>query len=264
MMLHTASRLQTLDTHFFSEVETRIAQLKAAGQDIIRLDIGSPDLPPAAHILEALSRAAASPEAHGYQSSRGTHSLRMAWAEMYQRAYGVLLDPEREVLPLMGSKEGIFHLVQACIDPGDVVLGPDPGYMTYRRAALFAGGEYYPLPLLPDAQYLPDLHTIPGKVLRRTRMLWINYPNNPTAATAPTEFLARVVEFACDHHLLLCHDAAYTQVSYDGYSAPSCRQYQVPGKWRWNLTRCRNHTTWLAGEWVRRLATRRFYRPCTR
>ncbi len=226
-MLHTTTRLQTLDTNFFSRLDGQIARLEASGQDIIRLDAGSPDLPPALHILEALTQAASAPDTHGYQSSRGTTSLRCAWAEMYQRFYGVTLDPEREVLPLIGSKEGIFHLTQACIEPGQVVLGPDPGYMTYQRAAVFAGGEYYPLPLLAENQYLPDLLAIPPRVLDRTKLLWINYPHNPTAAIAPLEFLAHAVEFAREHHLLLCQDAAYSQVTFDGYRAPSL--LSIPG-----------------------------------
>ncbi len=226
-MFNTAGRLQYLEEHFFSDVEASISQLRAAGLPIIRLDVGSPDLPPAQHILEALHAAADLPDAHGYQSTRGGSGLRQAWVGMYQRAYGVELDPEREVLPLMGSKQGIFHLTQACLGPGEVVLGPDPGYMTYQRAALFAGGEYYPLPLLPENQYLPDLEAIPAEILRRARLLWLNYPHNPTGAVAPLEFLSQAVEFARRHSLLLCHDAAYTQVTFDSYRAPSL--LSVPG-----------------------------------
>ena len=221
MTIHTAARIQTQNPHFFTALETRIASLQAAGQDIIRLDAGSPDLPPAPHILEALVQTAALPTAHGYQGLRGTPGLRRAWAEMYQRCYRVELDPEREVLPLMGSKEGIFNLTQACIEPGDVVLGPDPGYMTYPRAASFAGGEYHPLPLLPENQYLPDLQSVPAETLKHARMLWLNYPHNPTAATATGEFLQQALAFARQHHLLLCSDAAYTQVTFDGYQPPS-------------------------------------------
>lgn len=226
-MFHTAEKLQSLPAHFFSRLDEQVARLKAAGQDIIRLDAGSPDLPPAAHILEALARTASLPEAHGYQSIRGTPELRCAWATMYQRSYGVELDPEREVLPLLGSKEGIFHLVQACIGPGEVVLGPDPGYMTYWRATAFVGGEYHPLALLPENHYLPDLQSIPLDILRRARLLWLNYPHNPTSAIAPIQFLEQAVAFACQHKLLLCHDAAYTQVTFEGYRAPSL--LSIPG-----------------------------------
>ncbi len=220
-MFRSAERIQSLQAHFFARLDDQLARLKAAGRDIIRLDAGSPDMPPAAHITEALALAASSSSAHGYQNMRGTPELRQAWAEMYQRCYGVTLDPEGEVLPLLGSKEGIFHLMQACIGPGDVVLGPDPGYMTYLRATNFAGGDYYALPLLPENHYLPDLQAIPSEVLRHARVLWLNYPHNPTAATAPADFLEQTVEFAREHKLLLCHDAAYTQVTFDGYRAPS-------------------------------------------
>ncbi len=220
-MLHTASRLHTLEAHFFSDIEARIGQLRLAGCDVIRLDAGSPDLPPAPHILEALRRSADSPGAHGYQGPRGTSVLRQAWANMYQQTYGVELDPDSEVLPLMGSKQGIFLLTQACVEPGDVVLGPDPGYMTYQRAALFAGANYYPLPLLPENHYLPEFATIPPEILSHARLLWLNYPHNPTGAVAPPEFFEEALEFARFHSLLLCHDAAYTQVTFDGYRAPS-------------------------------------------
>lgn len=226
-MFHTASRIQRLAPPFFSSLEDRIAHLESSGQAVIRLDAGSPDLPPAPHILEALSRAISSDDAHGYQSNRGIRLLRQAWSEMYQRCYGVELDPELEILPLMGSKEGIFHLIQACVEPGDVVLGPDPGYMTYRRAALFAGGEYYSLPLLAAKHYLPDLHAIPTSILARARLLWINYPHNPTSAIATLEYLSDAVDFTRKHSLLLCHDAAYTQVTFDGYRAPSL--LAIPG-----------------------------------
>ncbi len=251
----SASRLQTLSPHFFAELESRIASLNISGKEIIRLDTGSPDLPPAAHIVQALAACAASPDAHGYQASRGTPALRQAWAEMYLRAYDVQLDPERDVLPLMGSKEGIFHLTQALISPGDVVIGPDPGYMTYRRAALFAGGEYYPMPLLPGAHYLPDLRAIPESVLERARLLWINYPHNPTGATAPVDFLAEVVEFARAHRLLLCQDAAYSQVTFDGYRAPSL--LSIPGAMEVavefnSLSKSHNMAGWRVGAAVGR------------
>jgi len=194
---------------------------------VIRLDEGSPDLPPAPHIIEALARAAGRPDTHSYQPHRGFAGLRQAWAEMYQGAYGVAVDTESEVLPLLGSKEGIFHLPLAFVEPGSVVLVPDPGYITYTRGARLAGGETYYLPLRRELGFLPDLQAVPPETLRRTRILWLNYPNNPTASTASLDFFAEAVAFARDHNLLLCHDAAYTQVSFDGYRAPSI--LEVPG-----------------------------------
>ena len=226
-MKNTAQRLQLVPSQFFAALNTKIAALQDAGREIIRLDIGSPDLPPAPHIVTALAQAAASADNHGYQNHKGPAALRQAWAGMYQRVHGVELDPESEIVPLLGSKEGIFHLAQAILDPGDVALIPDPGYLTYASGAILAGGRPYSLPLLPERYYLPDLTTIPPEILRRTRLLWLNYPNNPTAATAPLEFFAAAVEFARQHGLLVCHDAAYSQVTFEGYRAPSI--LEVPG-----------------------------------
>ncbi len=222
-----SERMQSFPDHFFAELNSRIRELRARDKDVIRLDIGSPDLPPAPEIIEALNRSAAHPDHHGYQPYRGPQELREAWAGMYQRLYQVKLDPDSEILPLMGSKEGIFNLVMASIDPGEVVLIPDPGYFTYDRATRFAGGEPVYLPLLPHNNFLPELQNIPEQHLKRAKMLWLNYPNNPTAATVNLDFFTRAVAFARQHDLLVCHDAAYTRVTYDGYQAPSI--LQVPG-----------------------------------
>jgi LL-diaminopimelate aminotransferase len=213
--------------HFFAGLNIRLAALQAQGCDIIRLDEGSPDLPPAPHIIEALARAARRPDTHSYQPHRGFTELRLAWAGMYQRLYGVTIDPESEVLPLLGSKEGIFHLPLAFVEPGSVVLVPNPGYITYTRGARLAGGEPYFLPLLPERGFLPDLQAVPPEIVQRAKLLWLNYPNNPTAATATLDFFAEAAAFARDHQLLLCHDAAYAQVTFDGYRAPSL--LEVPG-----------------------------------
>jgi LL-diaminopimelate aminotransferase len=188
---------------------------------VIRLDIGSPDLPPVPHILEALQRSASQAGNHGYQAHNATAGLREAWAAYYLRTSQVKLDSKTEVLPLMGSKEGIFHLMLALIDPGDIVLIPDPGYITYTQGTQVSGGEPYYLKLDSAQGYLPDLASIPPQIARRARVLWLNYPNNPTAATAPLGFFQQAVDFAREYDLLVCHDAAYTQVTFDGYQAPS-------------------------------------------
>jgi LL-diaminopimelate aminotransferase len=201
--------------------------MRSSGIHIIRLDIGSPDLPPAPYILEALWKSAKDPGSHGYQLHQGTRRLREAWANMYERSYSVSLDPDKEILPLLGSKEGIFHLTQAYVNPGDVVLVPDPGYLTYRMSAAFAGGETYPMVLCYNRDYLPDLESIPSDIARRARLLWINYPNNPTAAVASLTFFDEVIAFARKYDILVCHDSAYTQVVYNGYQAPSI--FQVSG-----------------------------------
>ena len=222
-----AARMQTLPSNFFADIEAQIAAMQAGGQDVIRLDVGSPDLPPPPSVIETLERSARSPDHHGYQPHLGPQRLRQAWAEMYRQLYGIELDPERQVLPLLGSKEGIFNFTQAWAGPGDVVLAPDPGYMTYARAAAFAGAEVYPLPLLPGNAFLPDLEAIPPEIARRARLLWLNYPNNPTAAVAGRDFMASAVAFARRHDLWLCHDAAYARVTFDGYRAPSV--LEIPG-----------------------------------
>jgi LL-diaminopimelate aminotransferase len=222
-----SQRIDSFSDHFFADLNTRILEMEAGGKDVIRLDIGSPDLPPAPHITDALARSAASYSHHGYQPHNGPENLREAWAGLYQRLYQVDLNPDSEIIPLIGSKEGIFNLVMACIDPGDVVIIPDPGYITYTRATLFAAGEPYYLVLDPERDFLPDLNKIPSAVLHQAKMIWLNYPNNPTAATANLEFFNEVVAFSRLHDLLVCHDAAYSQVTYDGYQSPSI--LQAPG-----------------------------------
>lgn len=226
-MLQPASRLNVIKTHFFSDLGKAIAGLQRRGIQVIRLDEGSPDLPPAPHIIQALERAARQPDAHGYQPQRGSQALREAWAQMYAREHGVQLDPESQVLPLLGSKEGIFHLPQAFLEAGDLVLAPDPGYVTYLRGAQLVGAEVYALPLSPEKNYFPDFDSIPPAVLKRSRLLWLNYPHNPTAAVTTRAHFEQALAFARQHDLLLAHDAAYTRITYDGYRAPSL--LEVPG-----------------------------------
>ena len=216
-----------MQVHFFASIETRIQELVSQGCDVVRLDIGSPDMPPHPLIIQALQASVEKANKHGYQPHSGPRALREAWVEMYRKVYGVQLDPDRELVPLIGSKEGIFNLMMALVNPGDVVLIPDPGYITYTRGVQFAGGEPYYLPLAKDAGYLPDLDSVPQQVLRRSSVLWLNYPNNPTAAIAPEKFFEQAIEFARLNDLLICHDAAYTQVTFDGYRAPSL--LSVPG-----------------------------------
>jgi LL-diaminopimelate aminotransferase len=226
-MKSPAGRMFHLAPHFFAALSARIQVLQSEGRDIIRLDEGAPDLPPAPHILDALVRSAARPDTHSYQPHRGPRSLRQAWAGSYRRLYEVDLDPESEIIPLLGSKEGIFHLSLAFIEPGDIALVPDPGYITYTRGALVAGGEVYRMPLLPERGYLPDLESLPPEVLQRAKLMWLNYPNNPTAAVASLEFFAQAAALAREYGFLLCHDAAYMQVAFDGEQPPSL--LQAPG-----------------------------------
>jgi LL-diaminopimelate aminotransferase len=222
--MQPAIRLNRLTTQFFARLNRKISALQAGGIDVIRLDIGSPDLPPPAHVIAALTDSAMKPDHHGYQSHNATQALRQAWANLYQRLYAVHLDPDKEIIPLLGSKEGIFHITLALVDPGEVVLIPDPGYLTYTQGAMLAGGEPYYLPLLPERDFLPNLADIPESIARRARIYWLNYPNNPTAAVASLEFFAEVVSFCRRYNILLCHDAAYSQVVFEGYTAPSVLQ----------------------------------------
>ena len=215
-----------LRTNFFATINARASKLQADGVDIIRLDIGSPDLPPAGHIVQALSESAGLPHVHGYQSHRGMPELRAAWASMYDRVHGVSLDPDG-ILPLLGSKEGVFHISIAVLNPGDVVLVPDPGYQTYVQGAIFAGAVPVSMPLSLENSYLPDLSSIPMEAVRRTKMMWLNYPHNPTAALANQDFYADALDFCSRHGILLCHDAAYAQITYDGFRASSI--LELPG-----------------------------------
>lgn len=222
-----ATRLSDLPPYPFAQWAAHVAGVRAQGQDVIRLDVGNPDVPPPDAVIETLCRSARRPDSHGYCGYRGISALREAIASYYERRFGVALDPESEVVPLIGSKEGIVNLALAFLGPGDLALVPDPGYAPYARGAILAGAEVYRVPLLPEHDFLPQLDAIPAEVAHKARLIWLNYPNNPTGATADLDFLARAVDFARRHELLLCHDAPYCDVTYDGYVAPSV--LEVPG-----------------------------------
>lgn len=222
-----AHRLDSIPPYFFHFLPQRLAALRAQGVDVIRLDAGSPDLPPAPHIVAALNRSAEDPDNHGYQPYSGTPEYRAAWAEFYRRRFEVTLDPQREVIALLGSKEGVFHLHLALVNPGEVVLVPDPGYLAYTNGARFAGAEIVYMPLLARNRYLPDLAALPAETLRRAKLMWLNYPNNPTGAVATLPFFAEAVALAREYNFLIAHDAPYTEITYGHYVAPSL--LQVPG-----------------------------------
>jgi LL-diaminopimelate aminotransferase len=197
------------------------------GADVISLGIGDPDLPTPPHIIQALALAAADPKNHQYPSYEGMATFRKAAADWYWGRFGVTLDPAKEVLTLIGSKEGIGHLPLAFVNPGDVVLVPDPAYPVYQAGTLFAGGESHYMPLISARDFLPDLGAIPAAVLKRAKILWLNYPNNPTGAVAPREFLVEAVDFARQHRLILAHDAPYSEIAFDGYRPESI--LNIPG-----------------------------------
>jgi LL-diaminopimelate aminotransferase len=197
------------------------------GLDVIRLDIGNPEMPPPDEVIDALCHSANNSAHHGYPGYRGVPSLRSAIAAYYKRRFGVELDAESQIVPLIGSKEGIVNITQACADPGDTVLVPDPGYAAYTLGAYLAGASVHAFPLEPELGFVADLDAIPTDDANAAVMMWLNYPNNPTGATADAGFFADALAFAEQHDLLLCHDAPYSDVTYDGYIAPSI--LQVPG-----------------------------------
>lgn len=222
-----ADRIASFKPYFFAALTQKINVLKAKNVDVIRIDMGSPDLPPAEFIIEALDKSARRKDTHGYTPNGGTPAFRQAIATYYQNRFGVTLDPKTETLTLLGSKEGLFNLSQILINPGDVAIVPDPGYPVYSASGIIAGAEIYFVPLLKENGFLPDLDSIPADILERAKLMWLNYPNNPTGAIAPFSFLEKAVDFGRKHHILIAHDAPYVDVCFDGYVAPSI--LQVPG-----------------------------------
>ena len=216
-----AERLRRLPPYLFKAIDEKKAEVKARGVDIIDLGVGDPDIPTPSHIVEELKRAAQDPSNHRYPSYSGMREFRETVARWYENRFGVELDPDSEVVSLIGSKEGIAHFPLAFVDPGDVVLVPSPAYPVYGIATLFAGGEPYIMPLKEDNRFLPDLGSIPPRILERAKAMFINYPNNPTSATADKDFFSGVVEFAKANKIIVCHDAAYTEMAFDGYRPPS-------------------------------------------
>lgn len=222
--IESPERLKKLPPYLFAEIDRIKRELIARGQDVIDLGVGDPDLPTPSFIIESLTQAARNPANHRYALDQGMPELRRAIASWYKNRFRVELDPDHEILPLIGSKEGIGHVPLALINPGDVVLVPDPGYPVYKSGTWFAGGEPVLMPLLEERQYLPDFSAISADVLKKAKMMFLNYPNNPTAACADTHFFEQAIAFAREHGIIICHDAAYTEISYDGYQAPSFLQ----------------------------------------
>ncbi|MBA2313623.1 MAG: LL-diaminopimelate aminotransferase [Actinobacteria bacterium] len=222
--MRTARRIEKLPPYLFAEIDRKVAQARARGADIISFGVGDPDLPTAPHIVEALIDAARDPATHRYPSYTGMPRFRESIASWYGSRFGVKLDSDDEIQPLVGSKEGIFHLPVAFVDPSDVVLVPDPGYPVYETGTILAGGEAVLMPLVPENGFVPDLDAIPQGALERATVMWLNYPSNPTSATVDLSVFERAVSFCKEHDLLLAHDAAYTEITFDGYVAPSVLQ----------------------------------------
>ena len=214
-------RLERIPPYLFAELERKIADKRAQGVDVISLGIGDPDTPTPEVVVDALGRAARDPATHRYPSNRGRAEFRDAVRAFYERRFGVSLDPEREIVPALGAKECVFNLNLAFLDPGDAALASDPGYPVYTGGPLLAGGEPVLLPLLPERGFAPDLDAVAPEDAERARLLYLNYPNNPTGAVAPAGLFERAVDFGREHDVLVVHDASYTETTFDGYVAPS-------------------------------------------
>jgi LL-diaminopimelate aminotransferase len=248
--LNFAKRIETLPPYLFADISRRIAEKRAQGVDVISFGIGDPDLPTPDHILDSLTEAARVPANHRYPESEGLPELKEAIARWYHSRFGIDVDPKTEVLPLIGSKEGIAHIALCFIDPGDLALVPDPGYPVYGVGTLLAGGEPYYLPLTEENDFLPDLDSVPDQVAKRAKILWLNYPNNPTGAVADLEFFERAVAFSQKHGLAILHDGPYSEVAFDGYRPVSFLQAEGAcdvGIEFHSLSKSYNMTGWRIG-----------------
>jgi len=221
-----AKRIADLPPYLFAEIDKKKNEMEAKGVDVIDLGVGDPDLPTPEHIIDALKVGAENPENHQYPSYQGMASFREAVADWYKVRFDVELDPAKEVVALIGSKEGIAHTPLAFLDPGDVGLFPDPGYPVYPTSISFAGGIPYAMPLLKENGFLPDFDIIPEDIRQKARMMFLNYPNNPTTALADEGFFKEAIKFAEENNILICHDAAYTEIAFDGYKPPSLLQVE--------------------------------------
>ena len=245
-----AQRLTNLPPYVFAVIDQQLQQLVASGHDVIRLDIGNPDQPPPQQVIESLSRSATNPNNHGYSGYRGIASFRQAVARYYQRRFGVQLDPETEVLPLLGSKEGIVNLALAYLDRGDGALVPDISYPSYSMGAMLAGAEAHWVHLDSERGFLPDLESIPAAARQQSRLFWVNYPNNPTGATAEAADYARIIEFCAQHDILLASDNPYVDITFDGYRAgsvlenPNAREHAIEFM---SLSKSHNMAGWRLG-----------------
>jgi LL-diaminopimelate aminotransferase len=219
--MRPSRRLDRIPPYLFAELERKIAAKRDAGVDVISLGIGDPDRPTPALVVEAMQEAVSEPETHTYPSNRGRADFREAISDFYERRFDVDLDPATEVMAAIGAKECIYHLNATFLDPGDVALAADPGYPVYTAGPLLAGAEPELLPLVPELGFVPDLAAIPADALERAKLMFLNYPNNPTGAIVPDGFFARVVELAGEHEVLVVHDNAYSEITFDGYHAPS-------------------------------------------
>ena len=245
-----SQRLGKLAPYPFVEISRIIAEKRAAGEDVVTFGIGDPDIPTPPHIIDRLVETSRVSANHRYPETDGLPQLRRAIAQWYESRFNVKLDPDKEVLPLIGAKEGVGHVAFAFLDPGDVALVPDPAYPVYAVGTMFAGAESYKMPLQEENGWLPDLDAIPPEVAGDARLMWLNYPNNPTGAVATREYLARAIEFGRNYDVPVFHDAAYSEVVFDGYRAPSFMELDGAkdvGLEFHSLSKCFNMTGWRIG-----------------
>src|SRR5580658_2790511 len=215
--MRPSKRLERIPPYVFAQLERKIAQKRSEGADVISLGIGDPDRPTPPLIVEAMQEAVTEPETHRYPSNRGRADFREALSDFYARRFDVQLDPAHEIIPALGAKEAIFNLNLAFLDPGDAALASDPGYPVYTGGPLLAGADPVAMPLVPERGFTPDLDALDPADLARAKLMYLNYPNNPTGAVAPEGFFARVVEFAREHEVLVVHDNSYSEIAFDGH-----------------------------------------------
>lgn len=252
MEFESSKRLQNLPPYLFVEIDKAKRKARLEGRDLIDLGIGDPDLPTPSHIIEKLYEAAKDPVNHKYALDQGMSVLRKAIASWYKKRFNVVLDPENEILPLIGSKEGIAHMPFGFVNPQDIVLAPDPGYPPYRGSAILADGIVFSMPLLAENSFLPDFKEIPLKIKKQAKLMFLNYPNNPTGAIANKEFYLKALDLAYKYNIIIAHDAAYSEMSYDGYKPMSFLELEGAkdiGVEFHSLSKTYNMTGWRIG-WV--------------
>ena len=251
--MNFAQRIDKVPPYLFVEISRKIAKKKAEGINVISFGIGDPDLETPPKVIDELRQTALDPVNHRYPETDGLPEFRKAVADWYQRRFGVLLDSDKEVLPLIGAKEGIGHASFCFIDPGDIALVPDPGYPVYSVGTWFSGGECHWMPLKEENGWIPDLSAVPGDVAKKAKVIWLNYPNNPTGSVVEADYLLEVVEFAKEFDIAVMYDAAYTEVTFDGYRPISFME--VPGALDvglefHSLSKSYNMTGWRLGSAV--------------
>ncbi len=248
--MRISKRMENLQPYLFVEINKKIAEKRARGEEVVSFAVGDPDMPTPEHIINRLCQAAQDPANHRYPETAGLPELRQAIADWYKKRFEVSLDADREVLPLIGSKEGIAHIAFCFIDSGDVALVPDPAYPVYSISTMLAGGQAYDMLLNSKNKFLPDLDAIPEEIAKKAKLIWLNYPNNPTGAIADLDFFNRAVQFARQHGLAVCHDGPYSEVSFDGYQPVSFMQAdgaKEVGVEFHSLSKTYNMTGWRIG-----------------